>query len=394
MKTTEQKKIFYENPYCKEFESRVISCQQGKGGYEVVLEQSAFYPEGGGQPGDWGWLADKKVLDTREKNGEVIHICDGPLEVGSLVKGILDWDRRFRHMQQHTGEHIFSGLVYKHFGYHNVGFHMGKDFVSVDFDGMLTPEQVLMIEEEANQAVFNNREVLADYPEKEALDKLSYRSKKELEGPVRIVEIPDADICACCGTHVAKSGEIGMIKVVSRENYKGGIRLLLQIGWSALEDYRKKTESVQKISTILSAKPELVAEAVEKLHQVSAEQKYQLIHLKKQLLEYKAKEIVSEKENLCVVTRDLDNTEIRVLCDMLLEKYGLVLTLSGTEAEGFKFVFGKKEGEIAEEGKLFRDGCNARGGGKGNMMQGSAVCREEELVSFVQKQWDMDILFL
>ena len=394
MKTTEQKKLFYENPYCKEFESRVISCQQGKGGYEVVLEQSAFYPEGGGQPGDWGWLADKKVLDTREKNGEVLHICDGPLEVGSLVKGILDWDRRFRHMQQHTGEHIFSGLVYKHFGYHNVGFHMGKDFVSVDFDGMLTPEQVLMIEEEANQAVFDNREVLADYPEKEALDKLSYRSKKELEGPVRIVEIPDADICACCGTHVAKSGEIGMIKVVSRENYKGGIRLLLQIGWSALEDYRKKTESVQKISTILSAKPDLVAEAVEKLHQVSAEQKYQLIHLKKQLLEYKAKEIVSEKENLCVVTRDLDNTEIRVLCDMLLEKYGLVLTLSGTEADGFKFVFGKKEGEIAEEGKLFRDGCNARGGGKGNMMQGSAVCREEELVSFVQKQWDMDILFL
>ena len=394
MKTTEQKKLFYENPYCKEFESRVISCQQGKGGYEVVLEQSAFYPEGGGQPGDWGWLADKKVLDTREKNGEVLHICDGPLEVGSLVKGILDWDRRFRHMQQHTGEHIFSGLVYKHFGYHNVGFHMGKDFVSVDFDGMLTPEQVLMIEEEANQAVFDNREVLADYPEKEALDKLSYRSKKVLEGPVRIVEIPDADICACCGTHVAKSGEIGMIKVVSRENYKGGIRLLLQIGWSALEDYRKKTESVQKISTILSAKPDLVAEAVEKLHQVSAEQKYQLIHLKKQLLEYKAKEIVSEKENLCVVTRDLDNTEIRVLCDMLLEKYGLVLTLSGTEADGFKFVFGKKEGEIAEEGKLFRDGCNARGGGKGNMMQGSAVCREEELVSFVQKQWDMDILFL
>ena len=389
-----QKKLYYDNPYYKEFTSRVTSCEQGKNGYEIILEETAFYPEGGGQPADYGWLGETKVIDVRERDGEVIHICEAPLAVGNSVVGKLDWDRRFRHMQQHTGEHIFSGLIHKHFGYNNIGFHMGKDFITIDFDGLLNNEEMQMIETQANQAIFENREVYCGYPSKEELERLDYRSKKALQGDIRIVEVPDADICACCGTHVSRTGEIGIIKVTGNEKYKGGSRIFLQIGWQALEDYRTKTENIQKITALLSAKPELVAAAVEKLQQGFGEQKLLLSQLKKELLQYKAAALNSESGRLCVMAQNMDNTEIRMLCDMLLSKNELVLVLSGEERNGYKFVLGQRDGQIEELGKQFREGCNAKGGGRDNMMQGSATCTKEQIVDFVKEYWHMEIVSL
>ena len=226
------------------------------------MNQTAFYPEGGGQPSDTGTLNGVKVLHVCEKGEEIIHELEAPLEEGTLAEGIIDWQKRYDNMQQHTGEHIFSGLVHKHFGYDNVGFHMGTDEVTVDFNGIITQEQLDALEDEANQLIYDNVSVHVFYPSKEELEQLDYRSKKELTGVVRIVEIPGGDICACCGTHVETTGEVGIIKLRTMINYKGGVRISMLCGRRALIDYRERLKDEIRISNLLSAKLALVPESV------------------------------------------------------------------------------------------------------------------------------------
>lgn len=175
----------------------------------MFLDRTAFYPEGGGQPADTGSLGEAAVLDVREKPEGIVHITDKPLKAGSRVNGIIDWERRFCHMQNHSGEHILSGIVHKHYGLDNVGFHMGKDEVTVDFNGILTMEQIEAVETEVNELIWQDIPVLESYPSKEELSLMDYRSKKELSGQVRLIEFPGGDVCACCGTHVITAGEIG-----------------------------------------------------------------------------------------------------------------------------------------------------------------------------------------
>ena len=378
--------LYDKDPYSKEFTSKVISCQPGKNGYEVELKDTAFYPEGGGQPGDTGSLnGNIEVIDTKERDGRILHICKEAIPEGTTVTGKLDWQRRFRHMQQHTGEHILSGIIHQKYGYDNVGFHMGKDFVSVDFNGMLTPEQITEIEQCANEAVFSNQEIRVTYPSPEELKNLNYRSKKELTGQVRIVEVLGSDICACCGTHVKRTGEVGLIKVTRSEHYKGGIRLYLQIGWSALEDYAQKLAGVQKVSVLLSAKPEFIGEAVERMQGIVADQKKELLSLKQQLMEYQIKEL-PEGEKIAVFIKD-DPSGLRSFCEQLLTQREMAVVLTGDDEAGYKFVLGKKEGEFQEEAKQFREACEAKGGGKGNMIQGSAAACSDKILRFLEDEW-------
>lgn len=378
--------LYYKDAYLKECTSKVISCQPGKNGYEVELEDTVFYPEGGGQPGDTGSLnGNIEVIDTKERDGRILHICKEAIPEGTAVTGKLDWQRRFRHMQQHTGEHILSGIIHQKYGYDNVGFHMGKDFVSVDFNGMLTPEQITEIEQCANEAVFSNQEIRVTYPSPEELKNLNYRSKKELTGQVRIVEVLGSDICACCGTHVKRTGEVGLIKVTRSEHYKGGIRLYLQIGWSALEDYAQKLAGVQKVSVLLSAKPELIGEAVEHMQGIVANQKQEILLLKQQLMQYQVKEL-PEGEKIAVFIKD-DPSGLRPFCEQLLTQREMAAVLTGDDEAGYKFVLGKKEGELQEEAKQFREACEAKGGGKGNMIQGSAAACSDKILRFLEDEW-------
>lgn len=383
--------LYYRDPYLKEFTSKVISCQPGKNGYEIVLEDTAFYPEGGGQPGDTGKLnGSVEVTDTKERDGQILHICKEAIAVGTVVTGKLDWQQRFRHMQQHTGEHILSGIVHQKYGYDNVGFHMGKDFVSVDFNGMLTPEQITEIEQCANEAVFSNQEIWITYPSSEELKSLNYRSKKELTGQVRIVEVSGSDICACCGTHVKRTGEVGLIKVTRSEHYKGGIRLYLQIGWSALEDYGQKLAGVQKVSVLLSAKPELIGEAVERMQGIVADQKQEILLLKQQLMGYQIKEL-PEGEKIVVFLKE-DPSSLRPFCEQLLTEREMAAVLTGDDDAGYKFVLGRKEGMLQEEAKQFREACEAKGGGKGNMIQGSAAASSDKIIRFLKDEWGFVIV--
>ena len=211
---SETRKLYYEDVYQKEFTAEVLECRETDRGYEVVLDQTAFYPEGGGQPCDLGTLNGISVVDVQEKGSEIVHYTEKPLETGSKVTGKIDWARRFDLMQQHSGEHIVSGLVHEAYGYDNVGFHMSSDVITVDFSGVLTETQLAEIEAETNQKIWENTPVEIFYPPKEELEKLSYRSKKELTGQVRLVRFPGSDLCACCGTHVTHTGEIGAVKTL------------------------------------------------------------------------------------------------------------------------------------------------------------------------------------
>ena len=258
-------KLYDADAYLKSFEAEVISCSAaGENSYAVVLDRTAFFPEGGGQKSDTGTLDDADVLDVRENNGQIIHYTNIPLKTGSVVKGTILFEERFRKMQNHSGEHIVSGLVHSLFGFDNVGFRLSDD-VTVDINGELSSDDIERIESLANKAVYENVTVNACYPDKETLKNLSYRSKLDLTENVRIVTIEGYDMCACCAPHVSHTGEIGIIKIISNERYKGGTRLHMVCGSDALKDYSIRYDNTRKTAVMLSVSHEDVFTAVQGL---------------------------------------------------------------------------------------------------------------------------------
>jgi alanyl-tRNA synthetase len=374
-------KLYYERPYVKQFEAEVTACTPDKDGkYLVRLNRTAFYPEGGGQPADTGILGDAIVYDVREKPEGIVHITDRPLPEKSLVTGILDWDRRFSHMQNHSGEHLFSGVVHKYYGYDNIGFHMGKDEVTVDFNGILTMEQIEEVEAEVNDLIWQNIPVLETYPSKEELDAMDYRSKKELSGQVRIIEFPGADVCACCGTHVTTAGEIGILKVTGLARYKGGVRVSLLCGRDALLDYGRKLKAVQGISVSLSAKPDSVVEAVSKLKEESMKKDGDLSRLTRELLERKTAEYPDSSEPLLVFEEHLLPVQLRQFCTMLYEakKGSVVLVCSGEEGL-YQYAAGSSQADMREFCRLLNGKLNGRGGGNTLLAQGTLMASFQEI---------------
>jgi len=381
-------KLYYESPYIKEFEGTVVSCAEGKKGWEIVLDQTAFFPEGGGQPADTGRLGGVKVLDVHEKNGTVIHYTDGPLSVGEKVSGILDWDRRFMHMQEHSGEHIVSGLIHRRFGYDNVGFHMGAEEVTIDFNGLIEWPELLEIEAEANRLIWENKEVYAGFPSREELKSLDYRSKKEIEGDIRIVEIPGGDICACCGTHVSHTGEIGLVKFLSMIHYKGGVRISLLCGRRAMADYEKKREQVQKISNLLSAKAGEIADAVEKMKQENGKLQEKLGACYGKLIEAVVEGLKESDGDIYLMEPDFGAQQLRQLVNRVLEekKGRNVLALARNAEGGFLYVLGGQCGDMRLLSKELNQLLNGRGGGSIQMAQGTFYAKEEQLCAILKEK--------
>ena len=364
-------KLYYESSHRKDFEAQVISCEPEGEGYKVVLDKTVFFPEGGGQYADTGILGGVHVLDAQEKDGIIYHYTDGALTPGEIVKGEIDWEKRFESMQQHSGEHIISGIVHGRFGYNNVGFHLGADYCTMDFDGPITKEQLKEIEEEANRIVYKNLNIEILYPTKEELKDLTYRSKIEIEGQVRIVNIPGVDICACCAPHVDRTGEIGNIKLVDMVSYKGGERITMLSGSRALADHQQKEESVKKISALLCAKDTEVAEAVEKLKE-QLDLKNQVSALKQKLLAYQAKEIDVTPELVKVFDSELSGNEPRELMNLLLERGAKICAIfAGNDEEGYRYVIGSHSEDVRVISKKLNEAFQGRGGGKPQMVQGS-----------------------
>ena len=386
-------KLFYEDSYIKEFQARVLSCRERNGGYQAVLTRTAFFPEGGGQSADTGFLYTKegeeiRVTDVHEKDGVVYHHISQPVQEGTEVRGKLDFQERFSKMQQHTGEHILSGLVNRHFGYRNVGFHLGTQEVTMDYDGVLTEEDLRQIEYEANEAVAENIPVKVLYPSKEELKNIIYRSKIEIEGQIRIVQIPGYDSCACCAPHVKETGSVGLIKIVGAVHYKGGMRVSILCGFRALEDYRMKERNVAEISNLLSAKQEDTAQAVEHLGQELNRQKEKNKALQERYVALCLENIRKNKEpeeNIFLFEEELDPAARRDFVNKAMEMtQGLAGVFVGADDSGYQYVLGSRRPDIQETGKKLNARFQGKGGGRPPMIQGSLKGNEQEIREFLK----------
>ena len=382
---SETRKLYYEDVYIKEFIARVLECRECKKGYEIVLDQTAFYPEGGGQPCDLGTLDTVEVLDVQEKAGEIIHYTKEAIEPGKEVTGKIDWDRRFDLMQQHSGEHIVSGLVHEAYGYNNVGFHMGSDVITIDLSGVLNEAQLAEIEAETNRKIWENSSVEIIYPEREELDKLDYRSKKELTGQVRLVCFPGSDLCACCGTHVTHTGEIGAVKLLTVENFHEGIRLTMVCGKRVMDYLKMVNDQNRQISVQLSAKIGETAAAVARLQDENFRLKGQLSHMFNELCTAEAQKWEGAGSVLLFYD-GLEADQVRRMTDAVMQKCSGCCAVFSSNGDGsYKYAIGELNGDLRQFTKEMNAALNGRGGGKPFFVQGSVKAAEEEIRQFFRQ---------
>lgn len=374
-------KLYYIDSHTKEFTATVLSCVPGKHGWDVVLDRTAFYPEGGGQPGDQGFLDGAAVTDTHEKDGQIVHYCDQPLPAGAAVTGTLDWNRRFQLMQQHSGEHMVSGLIHAAFGYNNVGFHMGRDAVTIDFDGVITEQQLQEIEHRVNDAVWQNLPVEILWPNDEERKQLPYRSKKELTGDVRIVHFPHVDLCACCGTHVRRTGEIGLVKLLSCVRFHSGVRIEMLAGSRALAGLCTAWEQNRQISGLLSAKPDQTACAVSRIQQELSDTKLRVSRLEDRLFRQKA-ETFRDAGSVLLFEEGLNPDGLRRLADAVLRTCGGRCAVFSPVGDGFQYAIGQDGGDLRAFTRQMNQALNGRGGGKPGFVQGSVRADQDAIRQF------------
>ena len=376
------RKLYDENAYCEEFCAHVLACTPENGKFLAMLDQTAFYPEGGGQPADHGALGGARVLDVQEKDGIIYHTLSAPVRVGEVVQGNIDFARRMDHMQQHTGEHLVSGIVHSQYGYDNVGFHIGSDAVTVDFSGPLTSEELTRIENAANWYIYRNQPVTASYPEAEVLAATAYRSKKALTGAVRLVQVGTADSCACCGTHVRSTGELGMIKIVSGQSYKGGVRVTMLCGQRAAQDYAAKCAQNAAISTLLSAKPNETAAAVQRLLEENAVLKTRLTDMETKLCTFTAAAYKGKSNPVLFLTQEPQTADSvrRMALALCAVCTGVCSVFGGNDASGYKYALASADGtDVRPTAQALQAHLAARGGGKPQLAQGSVAAAQTEI---------------
>ena len=378
----ETRKLYYEDSHLTTFSAQVLSCEERDGKYAVILDATAFYPEGGGQAGDTGTLGGARVLDTQEQGEAVVHLCDQALPVGQTVEGTIDYPQRFLRMQQHSGEHIVSGIIHRRYGYHNTGFHMGSDIITIDFDGVIPPEDLPGIEAEANGAVWANLEVVCWYPGPEELPKVPYRTKRALPWPVRIVEIPGYDSCACCGTHVKATGEIGLIKLFHAVSFRGGTRMEMACGGSALKLLNQAYGQNKLVSQAFSARPEETGAAAARMNILLAQQKLRIAGLERRVFASIAQSYAG-KGDVLHIEADLDNVAVRELADAIADCCGgTAAVFSGSDETGYAFCLVTRQGDLRQICKAMTQALHGRGGGKPICQQGRVSASRQEIRNY------------
>lgn len=388
------KKLFETDSDLRSFTARVLSCEpladakKRKDGaaYGVILDQTAFFPEGGGQTADTGNLGNARVLDVQEIGGEIVHLVDVPLPVSEEVAGELNWEERFRKMQNHTGEHLVSGIVHSQFGYDNVGFHLGSDGVTVDFSGTLTDEELRFVEYIANRVVGLNVPVTVSYPSPAECAAMEYRSKLDLTEGVRIVTIEGWDVCACCAPHVSQTGAVGGIKILDSESWKGGVRVYMLCGLDAIDDYQKRLINTVRISNMLSCKQLESADAVERILKAQQAEREETAKLRKALLDCKIFAITPTDGNLVLFEDVLDSNGLRNLVNAGVERCGGICAgFLGNDADGYRYIIGSKTVRLRAFAKEFNAAMNGRGGGSEEMIQGSVQATAAQLTAYFSK---------
>lgn len=375
-------RLFDDDAYAVSFDAKVLDYRESDGKTWVLLDRTLFFPEGGGQFPDCGTISGQAVSDVQiDKNGDIWHCVEQRFGSDS-VRGEIDFGRRFDFMQQHSGEHIFSGIAHSLYGATNVGFHLALDQTTIDLDVPLSEKDVDLIEEKANRAVYENVPFVITYPSEEELKTIPYRSKKELTGKVRIVTIPGYDICACCGTHVRTAGEIGLIKITSFQNYKGGTRLFLLCGKRAYIDYRSKNRDVYSVTTRLSVKPEELDSAVSRLEGDITDRKIRESQLKKDLFSLKARSAGSGKVT-AVFESSLTPDEARIFSLELSRNYDLALVFTGRDGE-WKYAISSSKIDSSVFTRKINAEFSGRGGGRPELCMGGCAGTETEINEFIK----------
>ena len=366
------------------FDAEVISCEMAEDGqYAVILDKTAFFPNEGGQACDTGRIGVAKVISVDEKNGVIIHTVTSPVEVGATVSCEIDFAERYRKMQDHTAEHIVSGLIHRHFGYENVGFHLGDDYMTADFDGELSEENIAFIETLANDAVYACRSVRAYYPDAETLKNLEYRSKLDLSENVRIVEIEGVDMCACCAPHVCNTGEVGLIKIVEAIRYKGGMRLTMLAGRDALEDYRARQEQGRRISMAISAKQSEIADGVARLIDEMGKMKGSLSQIKREMMQMKLDALEYTSEAIILFEDGDDMLAIRNYVNGAVKKTEkMCAVFAGNDENGYKYIIASENIPLRALSKEISATLGGKGGGSDLMIQGSTPATRTQIEEF------------
>ena len=404
-------RLFDADAYCREFTAVAEECIPMKDHYRIRLNRTAFYPEGGGQPGDTGVLivnaedsdqgteggtcctpdqgtaggtcctpAQKiKVFDTHEKEGEIWHYTKTPVPTGTKVSGKIDWEHRFDLMQNHSGEHIVSGLIHDSFGYNNVGFHMGSDVITIDLDGELTMEQLREIEMKANEVVWSDIGTTVEFcPHEEAAER-TYRSKKEIPGVVRLVSFGKADTCACCGTHVRRTGEIGLIRILSSIRFRSGVRVEMLCGKRAFLYDTQVMDQNRRIVTALSAKPLGTADAVQHLKEQNQVNSYRLAGMEQKYFAMKALSLKGDR-NILLLEDEMESDSVRRLTAALMEQCtGICVVMAGSDEHGYKYALGKENEDLRSFVKEMNTALGGKGGGRPYFAQGNCSCLREEI---------------
>ncbi len=376
------RKLYYEDCHLASFSATVLSCEQVERGFEIILDATAFYPEGGGQACDLGTLGGVRVLDVQERGETVVHLCESPVEVGGEVQGIIDYARRFDLMQQHTGEHIVSGVIHRRYGYHNKGFHVGSEVITIDFDGVIPAEDLPAIEMEVNQALWQNLPVRCWYPSEEELPTVGYRTKRALPWPVRIVEVPGYDKCACCGIHVARTGEVGLVKLFTTMGFRGGTRMEMACGKRALDMLNQAYDQNRQVSQAFSAHWTETGAAARRMNETLAQEQFKFAQLQKQQQLAIAQRYVNCGDVLHFAD-DLEPLQVRELADAIADTCGgMAAVFSGTDGGGYSYCLVTRQGDLRTFGKAMTTALNGRGGGKPNFQQGKVMAARAEIEAF------------
>lgn len=380
-------KLYYADPRLSAFTATVQECREAQDGWEIVLDRTAFYPEGGGQPCDQGTLERWDVLDVREEDGVILHRLEKPLLPGEKVSGRVDMARRIDYTQQHSADHILTGVIHKRYGYDNVGFHMGETSTFIDLNGVLDEAELAEMERVANEVVWMDLPVEVSWPDAQTLAQMDYRSKKELTGHVRIVTVPGVDVCACCGTHVRRTGEVGTIKILSCVKLRGGVRVEYVAGRRAYTFFDEIQNQNHLVSMSLSAKPLRTAEAVRRLLEERDGLQMRIARLEREHCAAMAEQL-RDKGNVLVFEEGLSADSVRRLADAIKDTCGgRALVCSGSDETGYQYALAVKEGDVRAFGKAMNEALNGRGGGRdANFIQGSVKATRTEIEAYMEEK--------
>lgn len=376
--------LYDQDAFARDFVGKVISCEEvkleDKTAYKVVLDKTVFFPEQGGQTSDIGTLDEVQVIDVQIEDDVIYHYCLSGFLIGEEVHGVIDWEHRFNNMQQHTGEHIFTGIAHNTYGADNVGFHLSDNTVTLDLNIELSDEQVDYIEKKANEIIASDVAVKSYYPNQQLLGAINYRSKKEINGAVRLVEIEGVDLCACCAPHVKTTGQVGMLKVVSFGKYKGGTRVYILCGLRALADYNRRMKLLEQSYQLLNCKDDEVPEKIAGLMEDKHQLEYRICDIKAGMLTNQIETISPDLTDVTIFMEDLDAKTMRDGVNTLVEKHdGLCTIFSGNDEDGYNFVIGSKTRDCAAIATGLRELLGAKGGGSKQMAQGNVAATRNQI---------------